>query len=220
MNENCAYCSKILSSTAQPPLEPWDKILYETSSFVVTPTVGALKEGWTLVISKRHMPAMGALTEGELSELNQLVIRVRNLMESMYGFVVIFEHGPACEGTTFGCGIDHAHLHVVPLRVALAPLVENELPFHIMWEPVMDFRDLSQIHLQKTSYLYILENGRSVGIAARLQDIPSQFMRRVIANYLGTPHLYDYRRYKFRQNTVAALQQLEAAYANELHLVK
>jgi len=215
MNEKCAYCSNILTSTAHTQLEPWDKILHETSNFVVTSTVGALVEGWTLIISKRHVPAMGALTEVELSELQQLVIKVRNLMESHYGFVVMFEHGPACEGTAFGCGIDHAHLHVVPLQITLAPLVEHELQFHIMWETIADVRNLSQIHQQRVSYLYILENSRSEGKVIRLQNIPSQFMRRVIANYLGIPHLYDYRRYKFRQNVVAALQRLETVYNEE-----
>ena len=221
MQQSCTYCSNILSPAAQPPLEPWDTVIHETPSFVVTPTVGALIEGWILIISKRHVPAMGALTREELCELNELVMKIRDLMESTYGSVVVFEHGPACEGTTFGCGIDHAHFHVVPLRIALIPLVEKELRSSPMWETIADNRDLSRIHLRKSSYLYILENGRDHGNVACLCAVPSQFMRCVVANSLGIPHLYDYRKYNFRHNAIATLRQLEVAYSNEKpYLVK
>lgn len=220
MRETCAYCSNILSSMAQPSVEPWNKVTYETSSFVISPTAGALIEGWVLIISKRHVPAMGALIERELCELNGLIIRTKNVMESTYGSVVIFEHGPACEGTTFGCGIDHAHFHVVPLRIALAPLIEKELGSPVKWETITDLRDLSKIHLKKASYLYILENDTDQGRVTCLCNIPSQFMRRIIANSLGAPHLYDYRKYKFRQNAIATLHRLEAAYNEEPCLVE
>lgn len=219
MRETCAYCSNILSSTSQPPVEPWNKVIYETSSFVVTPTVGALIESWVLIISKRHVPAMGALTREELCELNGLVMKIKNLMESTYDSVVIFEHGPACEGTTFGCGVDHAHFHAVPLRIASAHLIEKELGSPVKWETLADIRDLSKIHLKGASYLYILENDTNQGRVTCPGNIPSQFMRRIIANFLGIPHLYDYRKYKFRQNAIATLRRLEAAYNEEPRLV-
>lgn len=220
MRETCAYCSNILSPTAQPPAEPWDKVIHETPSFVVTPTIGALIGGWALIISKRHVPAMGALPERELCELSELVQRTKNVMEPTYGSVVVFEHGPACDGTTFGCGIDHAHFHVVPLRIRLAPLIEKESGSPVKWETVADIRDLSQIHLNEASYLYILENDTTQGRVTCPYNIPSQFMRRVIANALGVPHLYDYKKYEFRQNAVATSRRLEAAYSEEPCLVE
>jgi len=219
VKRHCTYCRNIFSSMIQDQREPWDKIIHETSGFVVTPTVGALIEGWTLIISRRHVPAMGALTEEEFYELKDLVVRVRNLVEQEYGNTIIFEHGPACEGTNFGCGIDHAHFHVVPLSISIAPLVEVELESNLMWETIADLRDLSKIHQKGISYLYILENGTNRGILARLQDIPSQFMRRLIASLLGIPNLYDYREYSFRQNVVETSRRLVAAYNKDKCLV-
>ena len=212
MERHCTYCKNIFSSMIQDQREPWDKIIHETSGFVVTPTVGALIEGWTLIISRRHVPAMGALAEEELYELKDLAVRVRNLVEQEYGNTIIFEHGPACEGTKFGCGIDHAHFHVVPLSISISPLVEAELESNLIWETITDLRDLSRIHQKGIPYLYILENGTNQGILACPQDIPSQFMRRVIANFLGVSHLYDYHEYSFRENVIASSQRLLAAF--------
>lgn len=215
MERTCPLCSNILSKIKQPPAEPWNEILHEAPSFVVTPTVGALVEGWILIISKRHVPAMGALPEEELYELNELVPRIKWIMQSIYGSVAIFEHGPACEGTTFGCGVDHAHFHVIPLQVALTPLIEEKLESPIIWENVTDIRDLSKIHLKKLSYLYILENDQSQGSIARLNNLPSQFTRRLIADFLGIPNLYDYRRYQFTQNVIETLRRLEVSHSSK-----
>jgi ATP adenylyltransferase len=220
MKRNCIYCLNILSSTGEQSIKPWDKAIYETANFIITPSIGAMIEGWILIISKRHVPAMGALTEKELSELNELLIKTRHLMRLSYGSAVVFEHGPACEGTAFGCGIDHAHFHVIPLSTTLAPLVERELRSTVKWEAINDVRDLSRIHVRNESYLYILENNGIHGIAACLRDIPSQFMRRIIANSLGIPALYDYKKYEFRQNTIATFHRLKAAYNKEACLVE
>jgi len=219
VKKHCAYCENILSSTIKEQREPWDKIIYETSSFVLTPTVGALIEGWTLIISKRHVPAMGALTDEELSELNELVIRVRNQVEQEYGCTTIFEHGPACKGTTFGCGIDHAHFHVVPLSIPIASLAEKELESPFIWENMTDLHDLSKINREGISYIYVMENSTNQGIIARLKDIPSQFMRRVIANFLGIPNLYDYHEYSFRENAIATVERLSPAFQRDKCLV-
>ena len=53
MQKMCPYCSNILSHSAEYPRESWDKLIYETRNFVVTPTIGALIEGWVLIIRLR-----------------------------------------------------------------------------------------------------------------------------------------------------------------------
>jgi len=214
MGVTCAYCSNILSTREKYPSEPWNKVFDETPCFVVAPTIGALVEGWVLIISKRHVPCMGALTREELGELEEVVVRIRGLTRSIYGSAVVFEHGPTCDGTTFGCGIDHAHFHVIPLQVPLSPLVERELGSSVVWNPIRHFKDLATIYQRKLSYLYLLENDRTQGSVACLHDIPSQFMRRVIAGHLGIPDLYDYRRHDFRQNVIKTLRRMEPAYCS------
>lgn len=217
MERHCTYCSNILKALKQPPSKPWDDILHESHSFVVTPTVGAMVEGWILIISKRHVPAMGALQEEELDELFELALIMRKLMQPIYGPIAIFEHGPACEGTSFGCGVDHAHFHLVPLQIPLSTLVKDELRTSAVWEEIHDIRHLSRIHLSNLSYLYILENDKENGSVACLKELPSQFTRRIIANYLGIPHLYDYRKHEFIHNVSKTVHRLEAASIGDKH---
>jgi diadenosine tetraphosphate (Ap4A) HIT family hydrolase len=206
----CAYCVNILSPKTHILKEPWDTVLWETPSFVVVPTVGALVEGWVLIISKRHVPAMGALTLQELFELEEVVARVRYLVRSTYGSAAVFEHGPACEGTTFGCGVDHAHFHIVPLNIPLTPLVGKALGQSPTWATVEAVREVAVIHSMGVPYLYILENDSDRGFVAGALDIPSQFMRRIIASELGIPNLYDYKQHKFRDNVVSTVSRLKS----------
>ncbi len=41
-------------------VDPWDQVLLETANFVVVPTIGAIVEGWLLVVSKEGLVCMGA----------------------------------------------------------------------------------------------------------------------------------------------------------------
>jgi hypothetical protein len=47
------------------------------------------------------------------------LLAVNTLIESRFAPPTAFEHGDTHPGTTFGCGIDHAHLHVVPLPIGM-----------------------------------------------------------------------------------------------------
>lgn len=207
----CAYCQNILSSSGSPFRQPWDMILHETPSYVVVPTLGAFVEGWVLIVSKRHVPAMGALMLDELQELSRLMTEVRATMKSTYGSAAVFEHGPVCGGTPFGCGVDHAHLHVVPVHTRLVPLIEKQLGQAPQWRSMRGPEDLHEMHSAGVSYLYVVENGQDGGWASGILDAPSQFMRRVLANQLGIPNLYDYRKYPFRDTVISTVRRLKRA---------
>ncbi len=211
----CPYCSNIFHAVIDTSNQPWNRKILETPHFIVVPTLGAIVEGWILVISKRHVVSMGALTEEELGELNDLITRVRDLIKSLYGSAVVFEHGPACDGTTFGCGVDHAHFHIITIELAVTPLIDKELAGKVMWKPSYNLMYLSDMHLNSKSYLYIVENKSNQGKVACLDSIPSQLLRRVIARHLGIPELYDYREHAFYDNVVATLCRLEKAFRKE-----
>lgn len=125
----CRFC-QIRSSTA-----PWDKVILKSENFFVVPSKGAFLPGWLLVVPIHHVLSVEQLPLSLTEELDSLLVRVTRLLESHYGAPTVFEHGAVTDGTTFGCGIDHAHLHVVPLpagvdlrRLAEAALNEPFLP--------------------------------------------------------------------------------------------
>lgn len=59
-------------------------ILDETKYFFVIPSLGALTEGYILVISKRHINSMSELTIEEMNEYESLIKKYRNIFKNIY----------------------------------------------------------------------------------------------------------------------------------------
>jgi diadenosine tetraphosphate (Ap4A) HIT family hydrolase len=107
----------------------WDRVLLESDHFLVVPSKGGFLPGWLLIVPKHHLLSMAQLDPARSAELDSLTITVSDLVASRFAAPTTFEHGATCPGTIFGCGIDHAHLHVVPLprRMSLRAIAEEEL---------------------------------------------------------------------------------------------
>ena len=115
---------------------PWDQVLHETDHFVVVPTVGALVEGWLLIITKQPYLCMGGMPTGEFHELSSLKELVCSVLSECYGDITVFEHGPSQPGQGVGCGVDHAHLHVLPAICQLTQGVPAVTKAVLEWDPV------------------------------------------------------------------------------------
>jgi ATP adenylyltransferase len=216
---NCAYCTNIFSPKHTQSLAAWDEIIHETPHFVLTPTVGSMVEGWVLIISKRHVPAMGALNTDELEELKELTNKVRHIIKETYGSVVVFEHGPYCDGTNFGCGIDHAHFHVVPIPFSLRDHILEETNYLMKYDKITDINDLRTMHLNSKSYIYLSDNEYNNDILFHSFEIPSQFIRRIIAKLIGIPDLYDYKQNIFADNAIRTSTKLKEIFNKNLCVV-
>ena len=173
----------------------WDTPLFESKSFLALPTVGALVEGWLLVIPKEATISFAHLSPRLLSELKGFLEEVVPVLESHYGPVCIFEHGPAKTGSTLGCGVDYAHLHLVPTRFDIhagAKLVAPE----VHWETIDCLEDINALAANPNGYWFLQQVYNSsccyVGTIESGEPM-SQLFRRVIANYLGSPSKYDWK---------------------------
>lgn len=199
---NCKYCDGLLNSHKNELSSPWNEILYETDNFVVAPTLGSLVEGWLLVISKKHFVSMGEMPEDLIIEMLNLVHFLKESLFGSFNNFTIFEHGPFVEGLSIGCGIDHAHMHLVPLDFSLVEKTRNNSLFNgSFWINTDAFETAKSFYNQKKSYIYICEpNGKSVFCLP--QDIPCQSLRRIIASELGISSKYDYKKYAFEENAV------------------
>lgn len=82
-----------------------------------------------MIVPKEHTLSMAQSAVKYSVELEELLREVQQKIEAHFGPTTVFEHGATYEDTTFGCGIDHAHLHVVPLpnNIALRVLAESAL---------------------------------------------------------------------------------------------
>ena len=198
----CNYCDNILNFATQK--SSCDEVLFESENFVVTTSLGAFIEGWILIISKRHITSMSQLSAIEMQQLSTLIVDVRERVEQVYGSTVVFEHGSLKPGTHFGCGIDHAHVHIVPFEDSILPIINKEL-IDIRWRELKRIKD---IDLEKKPYLFVIDREESNGVISNPDSIPSQFIRRVLAKHLGISEYFDYHQYLFEDKATATCQSL------------
>lgn len=186
----CCFCSNLVSADSN---DSWNKPLLESANFAVIPSLGSLVEGWVLIVPKNHFICMGALPADLLPELEQVKTAVAMTLVQRYGEVCAFEHGPHAVNRQVGCGVDHAHLHLVPLRFDLRSAVEPFTPPEVDWTPGT-FETCRIVFGKGQDYLYI-EQPLGCGRIAVHSEFGSQTLRKAIAARLGVLEQFSWREY-------------------------
>ncbi len=111
--------SWVVQGHARGGSDLFDVPLYEDAAAVVVPSVGGLVPGWCLIVPRTqsvNVQRLGA-ERVELSSARAFVVRA---LGALPGTPFEFEHGASYLGGIAGCGVDQAHLHMVPLSFDLA----------------------------------------------------------------------------------------------------
>lgn len=163
-----------------------NRIIFETSSFVIVPGLGPIVEGYLLIFTKEHHYSISSLSDKQLIELEEVKKVVSDKLFKKYGKVLFFEHGMSCETKRAGACIDHCHLHAIPIEKPILPVLNNQLNFF----PIEDFKHLKEL-TQNEPYLFLEENEKKYVCQSPVK-LPSQFIRRVIAKELGKEEYWDW----------------------------
>ena len=91
-----------------------DRTVFKSGPLRVLPSLGQIAEGHTLIVPLDHFCSMSELPNDQVLLLDELCGRLRVALRDTYGQCVFFEHGIRSKGSG-GCGIDHAHMHAVPV---------------------------------------------------------------------------------------------------------
>lgn len=187
----------------------YNKILFQSKNFKVIPSLGSIVEGWLLIIPKEHYISFGEVTKDSvlLEELNALLNRVCKCIENEYGDYIIFEHGPIKEKSTVGCGVDYAHIHIVPINLTMDQISEFS-DQNFKWKKVEGIRSTNSFFNAQQAYLYFQDNYRNSYIGTNA-TIPSQFFRQIIANRFNKPEMFDWKSYYFLDNISKTYNRLE-----------
>lgn len=179
-----------------------NRTVYETEHFIVFPCMGQLREGHLLIVSKKHINAIGMLNGNIIKELEELVLTVSEFYIKEYGGdVFCFEHGVINDsGTNGGCGIYHMHLHLIPIK-------GNE--FNLILDKVKEQEgnkiyphkrmiDTCQCIVDKHTYVYISQISnkqfREECIVTNNDNyFESQYMRKVVSDVFGNLE-WDWRK--------------------------
>lgn len=176
----CRFCG-IAASRAN-----FDRIILRTPHFLVVPSKGGFLPGWILIVPIHHVLSFAQLDRSLNAELDALTAAATRLLEARFVTPTAFEHGPSSVGTTLGCGIDHAHLHLVPLPKGtnMTRLAEAALGERFGTDPPSATK----------GYLRIREAGSDAWLSLEPRVAPPrQFFRQIIWEASGRPsESYDY----------------------------
>lgn len=184
----------------------WDTELRSSDSFVVVPSLGSLVPGWLLVVPRRPIISLRELS---LIERDEMIELVRQMTADMHVFakaVYAFEHGSGYLGSATGCGLDHAHLHLVPLDFDLVKAATTDGPTTIEWEfvdriPLMVLPPMGE-------YVSLWRADEGAGVLGTVRKPISQWMRRLIARQLGIDEEWNYRKNPQMENIQATVDAL------------
>jgi ATP adenylyltransferase len=205
---NCRLCHNLGADGAA---NLWDKPVVESPNFIGVPSLGALVPGWILLLPKAHYLAMGAMPSSAVAEMEEVKCALVSRLGEAYGEVCAFEHGPSGPKREVGCGVDHAHLHLVPLKIDLGRVVLPLLPRGVGWSEA-SIDDCRRAFESGLDYLY-LEQPLGRGRIAVNGHFGSQLFRRAIASDLGIENEYSWRDYPKIDNIVSTVRTLQSVPA-------
>jgi diadenosine tetraphosphate (Ap4A) HIT family hydrolase len=188
MQDNCVFCRELGGSRntnfARLYPELASRILFETDSLVAFPCIGQLVEGHFLIVSKEHRSTLAEVAchnDTFVYELQTLIEVVHSRMGMPSVDSLLFEHG-AIGSEDGGCGIYHAHLHVVPRAGHLQP------------SKIFDFKsDAASTSIEsifeqipaRTPYVLVGNMVRGMYAQSLVKPLASQTLRRNVAQALG-----------------------------------
>jgi diadenosine tetraphosphate (Ap4A) HIT family hydrolase len=194
-NNDCCFCRDIAdraNNSGRAKSTFRNVVCQESPHFVAFPSLSPLAPGHSLVIPKHHTTSLAQISPEHREELTTFTRHVEQIVSRAFGSVTSFEHGVG-RSKHGGCGVTHAHLHILPLRGNHTLAVHNTVQTTFACQThnaLVSFFDA--VHYDDT-YLWFGHYDHSV-IATVAEDISSQFMRRRIGGLLGVTD-WDWRSY-------------------------
>ena len=185
-----------------PRVAPWDVDLTASEAFATVPSRGAIVEDWLLTLPRHAVINIASLARTERIALLAQARDTAAVSNRSPHFTTFFEHGPVRVGTPAGCGVDHAHLHAVPLAFDLL----EALPDDMGWHPV-DMNDPWET-LGGRDYLVI--GCASTWLACEPQVPTSQFFRRQIADAVTGGYGWDHNEHPWINNVRRTVDRFAA----------
>jgi diadenosine tetraphosphate (Ap4A) HIT family hydrolase len=187
--------------------DQFSRTLLRTEELAVVPSLGQIVEGYLLILPRVHFKAVGDLPANALNKFASISRQVGRVVEKEYGSFILFEHGTRSEGMG-GCGIYHAHIHMVPIARTADPITLLKSSFlH------REFDDLEQLKTRSEgllSYLLFQDSDKRLYVFDT-GPLPSQFMRKLLADALGVRE-WDWRAYGREERLIATMKRLSVQF--------
>jgi diadenosine tetraphosphate (Ap4A) HIT family hydrolase len=204
----CSFCSEFVRGELPPAFHKHtpvrDRVMARTALFATLPSVAPLAVGHLMIVPIKHVRGIAQLQPPERSLVIRAAADYAAKLRRERDAVAIFEHGVGT-GLEGGCGVDHAHLHLVPTSRNTIAEVRRKI--------LLDYREASRYDLPSfldatsscDSYMWF---GASDGpvTAVRTHEIPSQYLRRSLGELIGRE--WDWQRLTHWTDFKASLSTL------------
>lgn len=157
------------------------EVLAEENGFYAVSDVAPLVPGHTLLVTRQHVLAMNRLSRNGLKDLESFREKVSSHLAGQYHLPILaFEHGVCNRAVFANCGVDHAHLHVLPTEVDLEVFMREDFEVTV----VDQLQNLGDVTKDSTEYLLLINDENQL-LLARPDRPVSQYFRRVLARATG-----------------------------------
>ena len=195
---NCEFCDELnpIADTRFRAIYAGlldSRIALKDADYVAFPTIGQLFEGSYLVVPTVHVEKFAQLSPDLRSNALRFVSRIESELR-IASPTLVYEHG-ATSSIGGGCGIYHAHLHVVPLPEATS--LEILLPGVLGTQPRTILEGWNQVE-GASEYLLVQDTRGKVLVArqnAAGEPFGSQYMRRRLVELFQLQAPWDWRDY-------------------------
>ena len=200
-DEKCVFCREVKGDreTNFARIYPELKTRFIMSSvhFHIMPCIGQLSETHCLLIPKVHYCNFRSIHPEFIPEIQELISQFNEVLANPKDDdLLIFEHG-AIGPSDGGCGIYHAHLHIMGVPKSFDPNCLHSFRSNRKFEAI----DESLLTTIPRSKPYLLVGSRDKGFKVDLctEKIPSQYLRKQFATKLGIRE-WDWGLYKSQRS--------------------
>jgi diadenosine tetraphosphate (Ap4A) HIT family hydrolase len=174
--QNCQFCENSIDYDKSLK----ERELWSESWFSVHDDKSPLGDSHHLVITKDHARAFANMDRNKMQELISL-LQHQEIYNTDELRTVVFEHGVQ-DCKTNGCGIDHAHLHIVKLNVNDSGRFIEKVLATRQYLGMVKPTELSSC---KQSYLFVWDTTMEQGHLLDGHQSESQHLRRLLGETLG-----------------------------------
>ncbi len=185
---SCCICSEFTTGLLPPDLQHAYGVptrpAITIAPFLLGASASPLSTPHILIFPERHVSRLSDLPVDQIMALHEIVrCRVMGEGRTCHSSAMIFEHGVTL-GNGVACGIDHAHLHVLAVREPALSHVSDHVRQDYPPHATGTLQELLTTQSGTGSYLLYGSTAQEMHIC-RSASIPSQYMRRIIAEELG-----------------------------------
>lgn len=190
-----------ISGGVAPP-----RVVLENERYVAMVTVGPIVRGHCLIVPRWHRESMALADMNDCSCAEAFLHEVATLMRRVYRKeVLVFEHGSRAGASSRPCSVGHAHWHVTPTDVQASQMLMGNYSWQRVPGPFV---------VPTHEYLLVGDEGKNYWVAYSYTPIPSQVLRRRLANLANPESQWDWRQAPDVETTLATIADLTAGLAD------